>query len=159
MCECFQGQEIDWENLRTPEQQTIMAHLASPIMAGLQMGATQFPGQLSAPKTRGQEAAERTMMDIGGWGYKPQRAQSQPVPGVNVPLFNFTNPGGQAGTGGGVPVPPGKDPKVIINPKQKGGGDLPLPPDGPKPYIKPEEEMMMQILQSVFNFDPRNIQG
>ena len=80
MCQCLEGEQVDWENLRTPEQQKIMGGMYYPLLAGAQQGSTPFGGQLSAPMSGAQKMAMTTMADIGGYGWKPQNPKYKPVP-------------------------------------------------------------------------------
>ena len=159
MCQCLEGQEVDWENLRTPEQQASMSMLFGPLMSGLQMGATQFPGQLSAPMTDAQKMAMKTMTKQGGYGWEQQSPKYKPVPPTDVPQlpFNFDGMGVQ-GTMGNQGVPKGGN--VIHVDKKKGDG---LPPPGPGPDPKPDPIEMMQLLMAMgmggSPYDPRNRMG
>ena len=73
MCDCFGGQPVNFENLKTPEQQNMMAVLASIIGSGLGKGTTPYYGQLTAPMTQPQLAASKAMMQIGGYpSYVPK---------------------------------------------------------------------------------------
>ena len=98
MCQCFEGDKVDWENLRTPEQQAVMQLLSGPMLSGLQMGATPFSGQMSAPMSGAQKMAMTTMADIGGYGWKPQKAKYKSVPKVDVPSLDFLGGGGNGNT-------------------------------------------------------------
>jgi len=62
------NQEIDWENLRTPEQQTVMAQLGSLLSSNLVRGATPYTGAINAPYDPSQLAAMNVMMGLGGQG-------------------------------------------------------------------------------------------
>lgn len=128
MCECFGGEPIEFENLRSPEQQAMMQGLYHSMVTGLQQGATPYPGQLSAPMTNPQFAAMKQMMDVGGYGYKPQFPQYRSVPQTNVPLLDIPGLGGgsqttNAGTQTSQ-IDPAQDPKFIgfLNEMLGGGG-------------------------------------
>lgn len=140
MCQCFQGPEINWENLRTPEQQKMMASLYPIIMGAMKEGATPYPGQLSAPMTDAQKMAMKTMSGIGGYGWEQQSPRYRSVPSMPIPDVppmpgGFDDGGADASSqyvppGGG--VPPANDPIVeiineIIN---RGGGYTPFNPGG-----------------------------
>ena len=153
MCQCLEGEQVDWENLRSPEQQQGMKQMYKPMMTGLNMGATGYPSQINAPKTRGQEAAQRTMMDIGGWGYKPQRAQYQPVPPADIPnlLSLAENIEGKIQSGGGD--------VIYVDEKNPPPG----PPGPPGPDPRPDPIEMMQMLMALgmggSPYDPTNRMG
>lgn len=181
MCQCFGGQEVDWENLRTPEQQDLMKRMLGPILTGMQTGATQFPGQLSAPMTDMQKMAAKTMSKQGGFGWEQQSPKYRPVPSMDVPLLDYQPRGGSASSG--EKGQPGLTPyDVQSGPKQPGGpgGLIPhpgAPPGGGPPgpggpgggpgrgddERRQKAMMLMQMLamggqpggQSAF--DPRNI--
>lgn len=158
MCQCFEGEQVDWENLRTPEQKNMMAQLYGPILTGMQMGATQFPGQLSAPMTDMQKMAAKTMSGIGGYGWEQQSPKYKPVPELDIAsiLWGGDNASNREGGGSGQGTN-GKGGTVSGGTKQKGGILPPGPDIGPEPY-KPDvpEALAAQIIQSMFNYDPRN---
>ena len=134
MCQCFEGQEVDWENLRTPEQQNMMESLYHQMMQGAGQGATPFPGQLSAPMTDMQKMAAKTMSRQGGFGWEQQSPNYREVP----TRYNPSNVNKLPVRGGGYtpdpippgPIPPGPGPDPVPPPPP------PLPP-GPGPGPKP----------------------
>ena len=161
MCQCLEGDKVDWENLKTPEQQNMMESLYYQMMKGGQQGATQFPGQLSAPMTDMQKMAAKTQAGVGGFGWEQQSPQYRSVPNMynpentnNLPVRGASTTGGIGG-GGGVtpgPVPPGPTPP----------GPTPPGPPGPGPGPKPIPAEMIQMLMAMgmgggSNYDPRNI--
>jgi len=126
MCQCFGGEPVDFENLRSPEQQAMMQGLYHMILSGGQQGTTPFPGQLNAPMTDMQKMAAKTMSGIGGYGWEQQKPQYEPVPN----MFNPTNTWNLPVRGDGEsqtqtnPITPAVDPRVIglINEILGGGG-------------------------------------
>jgi len=75
-----QGKEIDFKELRTPEQIALMKAIGPYLMAGMQRGATPFPGQLSAGFDPSQNAAMNVMMQHGGQGpYQPPQMPQNPM--------------------------------------------------------------------------------
>ena len=80
MC-CNEGQEIDWENLRTPEQQEVMKAAGEFILPRMGQTATPLPqgAQLSQPPDPSMLAAMNTMMGLGGYGgYQAPEFQAYP---------------------------------------------------------------------------------
>jgi len=109
---CCTGEEIDFQDLRSPEQKAIMAMLGPIIQAQMKIGATPYTGMLSAPYDVGQIAAMNTMMGLGGYGgyNAPQ-----------MPLYPFSVSGGYN------PTPPEPPPPLPPNPPP------PIPPDPSPP--------------------------
>ena len=176
MCQCLEGDKVDWENLRTPEQQAGMSALFGPMISGLQMGATQFPGQLSAPMTDMQKMAAKTQSGIGGYGWEQQSPQYRSVPD----MYNPENINKLPVRGGGYnpsptppgpgPTPPGPTPPGPIPPGPPPPPGPPGPRPGPEDPRKKEDfqamlaqnpSMLLQLLgmSSGSNYDPRNIMG
>jgi len=169
MCQCFEGQEVDWENLRTPEQQNMMESLYYQLMQGGQQGATQFPGQLSAPMVDMQKMAAKTMSGIGGFGWEQQSPNYRSVPN----MYNPENVNDLPVRGGGVnpnptppgPTPPGPGPEPVPPPPPPGPTPPgPVPPGpGPEPRPKPGPDEIMQMLMALgmggSQYDPRNMMG
>ena len=171
MCQCLQGDKIDWENLRTPEQQNMMEGLYHQLMKGGQQGATQFPGQLSAPMTDMQKMAAKTMSGVGGFGWEQQSPKYRSVPN----MYNPENVNNLPVRGGGVtptPTPPGPTPPGPVPPGPTPPGPTPPgpipPPPGPDPDPKPDiiqamlaqnPSMLLQLLGmgGGSNYDPRNM--
>jgi len=156
MCQCLEGDKVDWENLRTPEQQKMMGGLYQTLLKGAQQGTTPFGGQLSAPMSGAQKMAMTTMADIGGYGWKPQKAQYKSVADMYDPK-NINN----------LPV---RDTITTI----KKPDDLKITDmGGPKQYGDPSadvslnEELIPYLLNALsqmqgmggqFNYDPTNPQ-
>ena len=172
MCQCLEGDKVDWENLRTPEQQAGMSALFGPMMTGLQMGATQFPGQLSAPMTDMQKMAAKTQSGIGGYGWEQQSPKYRSVPPTEIPPlpFNFSGSGGQAGKQGtGISIPKGDGPDPYIPPGPgPGPGKEPRPTPGDprqkeafQAMLAQNPSMLLQLLGmgGGSNYDPRNMMG
>ena len=177
MCQnCFQGEQVDWENLKTPEQQKMMESLYYQMMKGGQQGATQFPGQLSAPMVDMQKMAAKTMSGIGGFGWEQQSPNYRSVPN----MYNPENVNDLPVRGGGYnpsPTPPGPGPTPPGPGPTPPGPTPPGPtPPGPRPGPEPRPEPgdprqkaeVDAILQSVFaemfgmggsQYDPRNMMG
>jgi len=161
MCQCFGGKPVEFENLRTPEQQSMMKALYRPIAEGMGGGATQFPGQLSAGQTAPQQAALQAMMGIGGFpNYIPGQANMQ----------SFKAPSVTTGKG------PGATSGKIINPKfgnldpyNKSGGMAGKTGNivsGQPGGMAPAEDLQMAMMllgllsgQGGSPYDPRNIMG
>ena len=156
MCQCLEGEKVDWENLRTPEQQQGMTQLFAPMLTGLRMGATPFSGQMSAPMTDMQKMAAKTMSGIGGYGWEQQSPKFKPVPERNIPQLNYDDASDVMGQGYGGD----KGGNVIHVDKKKGDG---LPPPGPGPDPKPDPIEMMQMLMALgmggSPYDPQNRMG
>ena len=175
MCQCLEGDKVDWENLRTPEQQAGMSALFGPMISGLQMGATQFPGQLSAPMTDMQKMAAKTQSGIGGFGWEQQSPKYKSVPPTEVPPlpFNFSGSSGSGssgsgaggGGGGGIGPGPGPDPYIPPGPGPTPPGPGPGPDPDPKPDIiqamlAQNPSMLLQLLgMGGSPYDPRNMMG
>lgn len=145
MCECFGGEPVEFENLRSPEQQAMMNGLYHAILTGGQQGATQFPGQLSAPMTDMQKMAAKTMSGIGGFGWEQQSPKYKPVNNQYNPSNTWD-----------LPVR-GKAATTTTTNKTRGMQN------GLKPYgvtSQPlgglDPAMAAQVLASIFNFDPQN---
>ena len=169
MCQCFEGQEVDWENLRTPEQQNMMESLYYQLMKGGQQGATQFPGQLSAPMVDMQKMAAKTMSGIGGFGWEQQSPNYRSVPN----MYNPENVNDLPVRGGGVnpnptppgPTPPGPGPEPVPPPPPPGPTPPgPVPPGpGPDPRPTPGPDEIMRMLMALgmggSQYDPRNMMG
>lgn len=103
-CLC-QGEPIEFQDIRAPEQRQLMTNLLPMIQAGLQRGATPYPGQLSAPYDPGQTAAMNTMMGLGGYG--GYQAPQMPMFPLSVQQPNIPQP---PPTPPVPPVPPHKLP-------------------------------------------------
>ena len=176
MCECFGGEPVDFKNLRTPEQQKMMDSLYYQMMKGGQQGATQYPGQLSAPMTDMQKMAAKTQAGIGGFGWEQQSPQYRSVPN----MYNPENINKLPVRGGGYnpsptppgpgPTPPGPTPPGPTPPGPPGPGPGPRPrPDDKDPRQKEafqamlaqNPSMLLQFLGmgSGSNYDPRNMMG
>ena len=160
MCQCFEGQEVDWENLRTPEQQNMMESLYYQLMKGGQQGATQFPGQLSAPMVDMQKMAAKTMSGIGGFGWEQQSPNYRSVPNMyNPENVNDLPVRGQVGTQGNI----GKQGNVVVPDQGPEPAIPPGPGPGPGPNPKPGPDEIMQMLMALgmggSQYDPRNMMG
>jgi len=97
------GEPIEFKDLRTEDQKKMMSLLSGILMGGMKVGATPFPGYLSAPPDHGQMAAMATMMQHGGYGpytYGPVPISGQPAMGQPMPFVGGSMPGG-GGTGAG----------------------------------------------------------
>ena len=168
MCQCLEGEQVDWENLRTPEQQNMMESLYYQMMKGGQQGATQFQGQLSAPMTDMQKMAAKTMSGIGGYGWEQQSPKYKAVPDMYKPENIHDLPV----RGGGVtptptppgPTPPGPGPDPVPPPPPGPTPPGPVPPGPPGPDPKPEpDDVVIQMLMALgmggSPYDPRNRMG
>ena len=165
MCQCLEGDKVDWENLKTPEQQNMMESLYYQMMKGGQQGATQFPGQLSAPMTDMQKMAAKTQAGVGGFGWEQQSPKYRSVPNMynpeninNLPVRGASTTTNIKTTPG--PPPPRLEPYDTSGIKQP--GLIPPGPPGPGPGPKPIPEEMIQLLMAMgmgggSNYDPRNI--
>ena len=171
MCQnCFQGEKIDYENLRTPSQQQAMNKMYLPMLTGLQMGATQYPGQMSAPMTDMQKMAAKTMSGVGGYGWEQQSPKYKSVPPTTVPnLLSLAENIEEDKTGSGVSIPKGGPDPYMPGPTPPGP---PGPGPGPGPRPEPDDPrkkaemdaMMQAMLAQMFGmggspYDPRNMMG
>ena len=154
MCQCLEGEKVDWENLRTPEQQQGMTQLFAPMLTGLRMGATPFSGQMSAPMTDMQKMAAKTMSGIGGYGWEQQSPKYKAVPNMYKPENIHDLPvRGQGTTSKGGDV-------IHVN-KKKGDGLIP-PGPGPDPKPEPDDvviQMLMALGMGGSPYDPTNRMG
>ena len=159
MCQCLEGEQVDWENLRTPEQQKIMGGMYYPLLAGAQQGSTPFGGQLSAPMSGAQKMAMTTMADIGGYGWKPQKAQYKSVADLYDPKNINNLPVKGVRTTEKKKTNDGPDPYVTSNTKQASdqSADVSLNEDL-IPYLL-NALSQMQSMGGQFNYDPRNPQA
>ena len=99
-----QGKEIDFKDLRTPEQMALMQALGPYLLQGINQGATPFPGQLSAGFDPAQISAMNVMMQHGGQG--PYQAPGMPTTPMAPPPMPGVGPydppkGGGYGDWGG----------------------------------------------------------
>jgi len=138
MCQCLGGEPIEFENLRSPEQQAMMHGLYFPILTGMQQGTTPYPGQLSAPMTDAQKMAMKTMSGIGGWGWEQQSPQYRPVPNMYNPTNSWNLP--VRGDGGG---------------NDYAGSDASYQPDGVDPVIG----IINELINRGGNYNPSNPGG
>ena len=162
MCQCLQGDKIDWENLRTPEQQMVMSGLAAPLTEGLNTGATKYPGQLSAPQNAPQQAALQTMMGVGGYpNYLPAGAQTvkSPTTGGGKGSSGVGNQGG-----GFARIDPGIPTQSRGTGGMAGTGNIASGQPGGLTPAGDSEAMLMQALLGLFSgqgsptgYDPSNI--
>ena len=151
MCQCLEGQEVDWENLRTPEQQNMMESLYYQMMKGAQQGATQFQGQLSAPMTDMQKMAAKTMSGIGGYGWEQQSPKYKPVKNMYKPE-NIND----------LPVRGTTHGDNVIHVDKKNGDGLIPPGPGPDPKPEPDDvviQMLMALGMGGSPYDPTNRMG
>jgi hypothetical protein len=125
---CCKGKEIDFKEMRTPEQKEMMAMLFDTIKSNMGQGATPFMGPLSAGPNPAQLAAMNTMMQMGGYG------------GYQAPQFPMYpyEVSGRAGQSGSTKSSPsyGKpstnvNTRVTANPKSNVAPNAPSGPGGP----------------------------
>jgi len=97
---CCEGKEINYQDLRTPEQVQLMQALAPLLTQGIGKGATPFGGMLSQPPDPSMLAAMNVMMNVGGQGnYRFPGMMTGPYPQPPQPQLN--GGGGGGGTRGG----------------------------------------------------------
>ena len=93
---CCQGKEIDFKDLRTPEQQQMMKSLAPLLLSGISRGATPFGGMMTQPPDPSMLAAMNMMMNVGGQGnynFPGMQTGAWPQPPqATPPLFNYDGP-------------------------------------------------------------------
>ena len=65
-CGLCQGQEIDFKDLRTPEQKEAIASVWAALKPNIGKGATPYGGMLNAPYDPAQMAAINMMYQVGG---------------------------------------------------------------------------------------------
>ena len=159
MCQCLEGDKVDWENLRTPEQQDMMAAMYDVLLRGAQQGTTPFGGQLSAPMSGAQKMAMTTMADIGGWGWKPQKAQYKSVPDRFGTGGDNSARVTDASTTTNTKIKDGLEPYATSGTKQYGdqAADVSLNEDL-IPYLL-NALSQMQGMGGQFNYDPNNPQA
>jgi len=134
-----QGKPLEMRDLRTEGQKNVMARLAPLFLAGIQQGATPFPGMLSQPPDPSMLNAMNMMSQVGGQGpymFPGFQSGAYPMPGqVN---FNNPPPLNNPGGGGGASLPGEENRQGNFVPYDPyAPWRTPIAPPNRPPFLKP----------------------